>query len=152
MITDDVIVNISIGTTPTFTQLGPYCQCSTPGVLPGTSLNGITGTWSPATISTSTVGTTTYTFTPTAGQCATPVTMNVTIDALTVSMPAAGSSTVACPALAVAPTVPTVLDNCGRTLTVSAPVISAAPVCAGTQTYTYTYTSCSGTTYPWVYT
>ncbi|MDP5098967.1 MAG: hypothetical protein NWQ27_03140, partial [Crocinitomicaceae bacterium] len=42
-------------------------------------------------------------------------------------------------------------DNCGRTLSVSAPVISAAPACSGTQTYTYTYTSCSGTTYPWVY-
>ncbi len=67
-------------------------------------------------------------------------------------MPANGSSTVACPALAVAPTSPSVLDNCGRTLTVSAPVISAAPACSGTQTYTYTYTSCSGTTYPWVYT
>ncbi len=145
-----IVVNPTI--TPTFTPLGPYCQCSTPGLLPGTSINGITGTWSPATISTSTAGTITYTFTPNAGQCAVPATMNVTIDALTVSMPAAGSSTVACPSLVVAPAVPTVLDNCGRTLTVSSPVISIASACSGTQTYTYTYTSCSGTTYPWVYT
>ena len=32
-------------------------------------------------------------------------------------MPADGASTVACPADAVAPTPPTVLDNCGRTIT-----------------------------------
>ena len=32
--------------------------------------NGITGTWSPATINTATAGTVTYTFTPDAGQCA----------------------------------------------------------------------------------
>ena len=55
-------------------------------------------------------------------------------------MPAAGASTVACPADAVAPTPPTVLDNCGRTLTVSAGVPGADPACAGTKTYTFTYT------------
>jgi hypothetical protein len=43
-----------------------------------TSDNGFAGTWSPATISTATVGTTTYTFTPT-DPCATVVTMNITI-------------------------------------------------------------------------
>ena len=40
-------------------------------LLPTSSNNGITGTWSPATINTATVGTTTYTFTPAAGQCGT---------------------------------------------------------------------------------
>ena len=50
----------------------------------------------------------------------------------------AGASTVACPADAVAPTPPNVVDNCGRTMTASAPVISADPLCAGTKTYTYT--------------
>ena len=67
-------------------------------------------------------------------------------------MPAAGASTVACPADAMAPTPPTVLDNCGRTLTVSAGVPGADPACAGTKTYTFTYTACDNTTYPWVYT
>ena len=38
-----------------------------------------TGTWSPATINTATVGTTTYTFTPAAGQCGTTATMDVVI-------------------------------------------------------------------------
>ena len=41
----------------------------------------ITGTWSPATISTATAGTTTYTFTPAAGQCATTATMNIVVTA-----------------------------------------------------------------------
>ena len=58
----------------------------------------------------------------------------------------------ACAAAAVAPTAPTVTDNCGRTLTPSAPVISTDPICAGDKTYTYTYTDCAGATYTWVYT
>jgi hypothetical protein len=39
----------------------------------------ITGTWSPATIHTSVAGSTTYTFTPAAGQCALPFTMSIVI-------------------------------------------------------------------------
>ncbi len=77
--TATITVTITPNVTPTFTQLGPYCQNDIPGVLVSPSTNGITGTWSPATISTATVGTQTYTFTPTAGQCATTATMSVTI-------------------------------------------------------------------------
>ena len=69
-------------TTPTFTSLGPYCQNEIPGLLPTSSTNGITGTWLPSTISTSTVGTQIYTFTPTPGLCATTTTMSITILAL----------------------------------------------------------------------
>jgi gliding motility-associated-like protein len=65
---------------PTFTALGPYCVGAIPAALSATSTNGITGTWSPATISTATAGTTVYTFTPTAGQCATTTTMSVTVN------------------------------------------------------------------------
>jgi hypothetical protein len=65
--------------TPTFTQIGPLCQNSTAPTLPLTSTNGITGTWSPATINTSVAGSTTYTFTPAAGQCALPFTMSIVI-------------------------------------------------------------------------
>ena len=85
--TMSVVVNTN--NTPTFTQLGPYCTGAAPGALPTTSTNGITGTWSPATVSTATAGNTTYTFTPTAGQCAGTTTMTITIDASpTVTVPA----------------------------------------------------------------
>jgi hypothetical protein len=58
--------------TPTFAAIGPLCQNSVAPTLPTSSTNipAITGTWN-AAISTSNAGTTVYTFTPTAGQCAT---------------------------------------------------------------------------------
>lgn len=65
---------------PTFTQMGALCQNSIPPTLPLTSNNGITGKWNPAMINTSTVGTTTYTFTPSSG-CAAITTMNITVNA-----------------------------------------------------------------------
>ena len=71
MISDQIV--------PLFTNLGPLCLNSTPPSLPATSLNGITGTWVPATITTSVIGTTTYTFTPAAGQCAVATTMPMVI-------------------------------------------------------------------------
>jgi gliding motility-associated-like protein len=67
---------------PTFTQIGPLCQNSVAPVLPTTSTNGINGTWSPATINTASAGTTTYTFTPDAGQCASSTTMSIQINPL----------------------------------------------------------------------
>ncbi|MDD2385542.1 MAG: gliding motility-associated C-terminal domain-containing protein [Bacteroidales bacterium] len=73
------IVNIDLNITANFTQLGPYCEGDTPDALPTTSTNGISGTWSPASISTTTSGTDTYTFTPTLGQCAANTTMTITI-------------------------------------------------------------------------
>ncbi len=75
-----MVITITPQVLPTFTQLGPFCENSTPPALPGTSLNGITGTWSPATITTTVTGPTTYTFTPnTASQCGLPTTMVITI-------------------------------------------------------------------------
>src|SRR3970282_1322810 len=49
--------------------------------LPTTSTNGVTGTWSPAINNTAT---TTYTFTPTAGQCTvTPSTLTIVENPIT---------------------------------------------------------------------
>jgi len=81
--TTTMSIEIKTTQTPTFSQLGPYCQNETPGVLPDMSTNAIpiSGTWSPATINTSTAGTQVYTFTPNAGQCGTKVTMNITVTA-----------------------------------------------------------------------
>jgi hypothetical protein len=47
--------------------------------LPTTSLEGITGTWSPAIDNTTT---TTYTFTPDAGKCASSTTLTIDVDAI----------------------------------------------------------------------
>lgn len=54
---DDVSINLA---SLQFNQLGPYCQ-GADFVLPNTSLDGISGTWSPAL---NNQKTTTYTFTP----------------------------------------------------------------------------------------
>ncbi|NLA23701.1 MAG: hypothetical protein GX879_01925, partial [Bacteroidales bacterium] len=65
---------------PIFNDLGPYCQGDTPDVLPTSSINGIQGTWSPATINTANVGDFTYTFTPSTGLCGSVYEMTVTIN------------------------------------------------------------------------
>ncbi|MEY2692798.1 MAG: hypothetical protein RIT03_1188 [Bacteroidota bacterium] len=64
---------------PTFAPIGPYMQNELPLNLPASSLNEISGTWSPATISTATVGTQTYTFTPDPDQCANVMSYDVTV-------------------------------------------------------------------------
>ena len=81
---DEVTITVNPDLTPTFTQVAAICSGSVAPTLPTTSNNGITGTWNPATISTSTVGTQTYTFTPTstsAPTCAAPTTMDIEIKA-----------------------------------------------------------------------
>jgi hypothetical protein len=72
----DLAVIINASPTPTFTQLAAICSGSTGTVLPTTSTNSITGTWSPAI---NNLATTTYTFTPTTGTCATTATMTITV-------------------------------------------------------------------------
>ncbi|MBK9225377.1 MAG: hypothetical protein IPO23_13565 [Flavobacterium sp.] len=63
--------------TPIFSSVGPICSGTTLSALPTTSTNTITGTWSPAL---NNAATTTYTFTPTAGQCATTNTLTITVN------------------------------------------------------------------------
>jgi hypothetical protein len=76
-----------------------------------------------------------------------------TIERLPFADPADAGSTVACAALAVTPTLPTVTDNCGNALTPSGPVMGGTYVdCEGTITYTYLYTDCEGNNHDWVYT
>ncbi len=73
--TMSVAVNPNI--TPTFTQIGPFCSGASITNLPTTSNNNYTGTWSPAI---NNQQTTTYTFTPSGGQCATTATMQVVVN------------------------------------------------------------------------
>lgn len=63
--------------TPTFNPFPPFCAGSTPPVLPTTSNNGITGTWSPAVVNNMASGT--YTFTPNPGQCGITIIRNITV-------------------------------------------------------------------------
>ena len=63
--------------TPTFNALAPICTGDTLIALPTSSIEGITGTWTPALDNTIT---TTYTFTPAPGQCATTTTMTIVVN------------------------------------------------------------------------
>jgi gliding motility-associated-like protein len=74
----NVTVNPTL--TPTFTSIPALCQNITAPSLPTTSTNSISGSWSPASINTSTLGTSTYAFTPTAGLCAETATLDVVIN------------------------------------------------------------------------
>jgi hypothetical protein len=64
--------------TPSFTQVAPICAGSTL-TLPSVSNNGYSGSWSPAI---NNITTTTYTFNPASGECATPQTMTVAVNSL----------------------------------------------------------------------
>ncbi|TDO04094.1 Ig-like domain-containing protein [Sunxiuqinia elliptica] len=75
-----VTVEITDEIVPIFDPMGPYCLGTTPPALPTVSNNNITGSWSPAVISTDQLGTDTYIFTPDPGQCATSTTIDITIE------------------------------------------------------------------------
>ncbi|MEN1784559.1 MAG: T9SS type B sorting domain-containing protein [Bacteroidota bacterium] len=120
-------VTINPATTPTFSIANALCSGATAPVLPGTSDNGITGTWSPAIDNTAT---TTYTFTPDAGQCDSgPVSVTITIDnSIT---PSFSFATSYCAGSTI-PALPTTSDN-GITGTWSPAIDNIA-----TTTYTFT--------------
>lgn len=74
-------IAISSGVTisPLFNSISPICAGQIVPKLPTTSLNAITGIWTPD-INPNT--TTTYTFTPDSGQCATSTTLQISINPL----------------------------------------------------------------------
>ena len=126
-------ITVTSGTTPTFTAVTNVCQNATPPVLPTTSTNSITGTWSPV-VSTATLGTATYIFTPTAGQCASTTTINVTTVVGTLPTFSAVANVCQNAAPPVLPT--TSLNSFTGTWS---PAVSTATV--GTATYTFTPTA-----------
>ena len=96
-----------INTVPTFTGITlEYCSGASIPALPTTSGNGITGSWSPAINNTAT---TEYTFTPTAGQCATTAT--VTINIIPKATPIFTGITTTYNEGATIPALPTTSDN-----------------------------------------
>lgn len=72
-----VTVTVTPGNVPTFTPVNPICSGDTLSPLPTTSNNGFTGTWTPALDN---ANTTTYTFAPTAGQCASSTNLTITVN------------------------------------------------------------------------
>lgn len=70
---------ISVGgssTIPTFSPVSSICQGNTLAPLPTTSLNGISGTWTPVL---NNMSTTTYTFTPSVSSCGGTATMTIVV-------------------------------------------------------------------------
>ena len=74
--TTTMTITVNPLTAPTFTPIGSVCIGIPLAPLPTTSIDSITGTWSPAINSNAT---TTYTFTPDAGQCATATTQTIIV-------------------------------------------------------------------------
>ena len=128
--TTTLTITINPNITPTFAAVGPFCSGANISALPTTSLNGYTGTWAPAINNTAT---TTYTFTPTAGQCATNTTLTITINTnITPTFAAVGPF---CSGANI-PALPTTSQN----------AISGtwAPAIDNTATTTYTFTPTAG--------
>lgn len=103
-------VTIGAANTPTFafgTSL-TICSGTSAPSLPATSTNGISGTWSPATIDNLNAGT--YTFTPNAGQCAVSTSLNVTVNANITPTFSFGTSLTICAGAGV-PSLPGTSDN-----------------------------------------
>ncbi|WP_366182826.1 T9SS type B sorting domain-containing protein [Flavobacterium ovatum] len=116
--------------TPTFNAVGPICSGDPLAPLPTVSNEGITGSWSPGISNTAT---TTYTFTPNAGQCALNTTMTVTVNSKVT--PTFNAVAPICSGDALAP-LPTFSNN-GYSG-------SWSPILDNTKTTTYTFTPTAG--------
>ncbi len=90
--TGQATITLTAPVTTTFDPIAAFCAGTTAPTLPATSTNGISGTWSPSTVSNTTSAT--YTFTPNVGQCATTATISITVDPQPVGGTLAGSTTV----------------------------------------------------------
>lgn len=76
-------ITVTANVNPSFNAVNAICAGASLSALPLSSTNGITGTWSPALNNTQT---TTYTFTPATGVCATTASLTITVN----SLPTAG--------------------------------------------------------------
>ncbi|MBK8445041.1 MAG: hypothetical protein IPL35_17295 [Sphingobacteriales bacterium] len=130
--TATLTVTVNAPVTPTFSPIAAICSGGS-FTLPSSSTNSpaIPGTWSPAVNNTAT---TTYTFTPAAGQCANTATLTVTVNA------------------PVTPTFSPIAAICsGGSFTLPSSSTNSPPIPGGwtpavntTATTTYTFTPCCG--------
>jgi gliding motility-associated-like protein len=131
----DIVIDPII--TPTFTAIADVCINTTAPILPLTSDNGITGTWTPPTVDMTVAGTVSYMFTPDAGQCAiTPVTPSLTVTVTPLTVPDFANIANMCSGTT-APVLATTSPN-GVTGTWNAPINTAL---IGTTAYTFTPTA-----------
>lgn len=128
--TTSVQIVITPRFTPSFSTLPNICQGAVTPVLQNPSNDGVSGTWTPSTISSASAGTQTFTFTPTPGICANETLITITIDSPVTPtfsvIPAICSGTPA-------PTLPTTSDN-------NYTGIWNPSAVSNTATYTYTFT------------
>ena len=75
--TAKLTITVNPKTTPTFNAIAAICEGETLNALPIASIEGITGSWSPAL---DTTKTTEYTFSPSSGQCATTAKLTITVN------------------------------------------------------------------------
>ena len=136
-------ITVSNAITPTFGVIGPFCQNSVAPGLPNVSTNGITGTWNPATINTTTIGTTVYTFTPDAGQCGTLASISIVISAQIV--PTFDPIASICQNSPTPPTFPATSKE-GIAGTWSPSTVNSAVVGTSVYTFTPTGSSCATST------
>ncbi len=143
--------------TPIFTPISPVCVGTTIA-LPLVSTNGVNGTWSPAF---NPNATTTYTFTPNQGECATAATLQVVISQIPTvvatpnseticSLQSTGISLSSSISAATFSWTSTAIDVSGNTSgsgNVISEVLTATGTLVGTVQYTITPTNngCSGT-------
>ena len=128
LVTLTIVVNQP--TVPNFNQVNPVCQGATIASLPTTSLNGITGNWSPAL---NNQATTLYTFTPNPGQCATIQTLTIVVTN------------------SITPQFQSISPVCSGTVLAPLPTVSLngisgswSPALNNQQTTTYTFTPTAG--------
>jgi gliding motility-associated-like protein len=79
-----LVVTITNTIVPDFDTTLTLCSGTSAPALNSTSPNGIVGTWNPSTINNISGGN--YIFTPNPNQCALPITLNVTINSISVSI------------------------------------------------------------------
>ena len=127
---------------PAFTPIPAFCSGTPPPSLPTTSTNSIIGTWNSA-VSNSTIGQTTYTFTPTAGACATtaslPVTVTETVTPTFTQIPAF------CSGAAVVPSLPSASNNLNNAIQGAWSPLTVSNSILGASIYTFTPAPSSGT-------
>ncbi len=127
-------ITVNANVVPTFTAIPPVCAGNPLGPLPLTSTNGIAGTWDLPPDNTTT---TTYTFTPTAGLCATTAQLTIIVNQRVTPLFSLG--TTVCQG-ETPPVLPTLSDNIPPiTGTWNTTTINTTTL--GTTTYTFTPTA-----------